>query len=167
MPFYVLPSPIFCKTFRVLIKSISGSLAKKRVCQNSFILFLECALLRVPSHVLYKFQGLDLIDLRLFGKNESVPKFLHPFPFFSSPESEFYGVDSKKGPVAGLLAYPPSLLYWPGHKSDSCGHRTRSLRPLKMTPDGNWSLFRLTFRGIRGYKLLLWEAKTKTTRNYP
>ena len=53
----------------------------------------------LPPHVLYNFQGLDLIDLKLFcGKRRSAK-----IPSFSpGPGSEFYGVDTKKGPVAGL-----------------------------------------------------------------
>ena len=88
-------------------------------------------------HVLYNFQGLDLIDLRLSGKKEGLPKFLHPF--FLLLQGVNFMVSIQRRVQWRVSAYLPSLLYWPGHKSDSCGHRTHSLRPLKMTPDGNWS----------------------------
>ena len=95
----------------------------------------------LPFYVPPCFQGLDLIQpTSSFGQKD--PSFV----FFLKRPSFMVS-------ILGLVlqwhgsAYPPSLLYWPGHKSDSCGHRVPSLRPLKMTPDGNWSLFRLTFGG--------------------
>ena len=103
---------------------------------NLFPLYIFSALFVPPC-----FQGLDLIQpMSSFGQKD--PSFV-----FSLKRPSFMVS------ILGLVlqwhgsAYPPSLLYWPGHKSDSCGHRVPSLRPLKMTPDGNWSLFRLTFGG--------------------
>ena len=106
---------------------------------NLFPLYIFSALLRPPC-----FQGLDLIQpTSSFGqKDPSFVFFLRRPSFMVSILGLVHLVLQWHG-----SAYPPSLLYWPGHKSDSCGHRVPSLRPLKMTPDGNWSLFRLTFGG--------------------
>ena len=92
----------------------------------------------LPFSVPPCFQGLDLIQpTSSFGQKD--PSFV----FFL----KFYGVDLGLGPPVAWLCLSSIFTVLARAQKWQLWSPRSSLRPLKMTPDGNWSLFRLTFGG--------------------